>query len=116
MKISLFIGTILFSTLGWSVHAQDRHAAWQLPAVGVGNHLTTNEYGILNDFEVVRPVTIFSLGMFDSGGDGVQGAGTITVQLFQKGGRKLSLLLETVIFDAANPSERNGGCGREPTR
>ena len=73
-----------------------------------GNH-EIKDYGILNDFEVVQPITIGSLGAFDSDGDGIQGKSVITVQLFQRCGRKPHLLLESATFDAVDSGALVGG-------
>src|SRR5258708_24554817 len=48
---------------------QTKYAAWGVQDVVKGNH-DAESYGILNDFAVLKPVTIYSLGAFDSEGDG----------------------------------------------
>jgi hypothetical protein len=101
--------TLMASILAASVvaaTAQGNSAAWNVPAPAKGND-QIKDLGVLNDFQVIKPVTVDSLGYFDSDGDGIQGASVITVQLYQRS-RKPHLLLESMTFDAANPGELAG--------
>lgn len=67
-----------------------------------------------NDFRVVNPITISSLGVFSSGTNGIQGSTVLAVQVFERSGRSLGMLLETMTFDAANPGTRSGASFFKP--
>jgi hypothetical protein len=96
-----------------SVHAES-FAAWSVPTVRRGNFETKDEYGVCNDFEVLRPIIVSQLGMFDHGGDGIQGSAVVRIQLYEASGPKATLLLETMTFDAASPGELRGGFRFKP--
>ena len=114
------LGTVLrlaaaLAVLAWvpALRAQTRFNALTLPAVALGNCDVGGD-GICHDFEVLKPVTIWSLGAFDSSGDGIQGSTVLTIQLHQKSGTQSDLLLESVSFDAVNPGELIGGYRSKP--
>jgi hypothetical protein len=109
--VALITGFLVAQPLG----AQTKFTAWSLPTVAQGNFETKNDYGVRNDFEVVRPITVTELGMFDHGGDGIQGSAVVRVQLYEVSGYD-TLLLETVTFDAANPGELRGGFRFRPLK
>jgi hypothetical protein len=114
------LGTVLplsvaLAVLAWApaLRAQTRFNALTLPAAALGNY-DVGAAGIYNDFQVLQPITISQLGMFDSSGDDIQGNAIITIQLYQLSGGISSLLLETMTFDAANPGTLTGGYRYEP--
>jgi hypothetical protein len=110
--LPLWITAIVLSVVP-SVFAQNTFTAWGLATTANGNFETKNGYGICDDFEVVRPITISEFGMFDHGGDGIQGSDVVTIQLYEDSG-KGSLLLETMNFDAANSGDLHGGFRFKP--
>jgi hypothetical protein len=108
--ISSVTGLLVLCTLTFArpLFAQTKFTAWSLPTVANGNFETKKDYGVCYDFEVIQPITVSELGMFDDGGDGIQGSAVIRVQLYEDSG-KASLLLESMTFDAANSGELRGG-------
>ncbi len=101
------------------LHGQVKYSAWDLPAVTKGNHKLEDGLGIGNDFEVLAPVTIWSVGVFDDGGDGIQGGTVLKVHLYASNPdrarkRASGALLETVLFDAADPGQLVGGFRYKP--
>jgi len=89
--------------------------AYTIPVVGAGNEenatgSASNSFSICESFQVLSPIKVTQLGMFDSNGDGIQGSAIISIQLYQQNGGKLNaLLLESVAFDAANSGSLVGG-------
>jgi hypothetical protein len=93
--------------------AQSKFTAWNLPSLPNGNLETKKDYGVCYEFEVIRPIRVSELGMFDDAGDGVQGTAVVRIQLYEASG-KATRLLETMTFDAANPGELRGGFRLKP--
>jgi hypothetical protein len=54
------------------------------------------------DFDVTSDLVVSSLGVFDSNGDGIKGATTLTAQLYARNGNA-GTLLASLTFNAANP-------------
>jgi hypothetical protein len=52
--------------------------AYDVPKGTTGN-LAVPEFGVGNDFKVLSPIVISQLGVFDSGGNGIQGGMVLTV-------------------------------------
>ncbi len=99
--------------------SQTRFSAWDVRSVTEGNHHVESGLGIGNDFTVVKPVTVSSLGVFDSKGDGIQGSAVIKVHLYASNPdrarkRASGVLLETVLFDAADPGRLSGNFRYKP--
>ncbi len=117
VSFSILVGAFI-SLAPISLKGQTTFTAWDVSSAAVGNQWTKDDkgfnYGICNDFEVLAPITVSQLGMFDSGGDGIQGSGSVIIQLYQASGKKGTLLLETATFDAANPGELRGGFRFKP--
>jgi hypothetical protein len=115
-RVFLFLtGVLVVLLAAHPLAAQTALIANNVPAVSVGNEAMEGEGSAVgHDFQVLRPITISQLGVFDSGGDGVQGSAVLTVQLYQRSGASSSLLLETVAFDAVNPGTLVGGCRFKP--
>lgn len=82
--------------------------AYDVPKGTTGN-LAVPEFGVGNDFKVLSPIVISQLGVFDSGGNGIQGGMVLGVQLYERGGRHNGMLLESMTFDAVNPGKQIGG-------
>ena len=81
--------------------------AYDIPAGTKGNQADKGLW-VGNDFYVVRPITVWHLGVFDHKSDGIQGGAVLTAQLFARTGDE-GTLLETVSFDATSPGELRGG-------
>jgi hypothetical protein len=93
--------------------AENSFQAWSVKTPTEGNHLLDPGLGIGNDFAVASPVTITALGVFDSNGDGIKGGAVLKVHLYASNPDRVrkyasGVLLETVLFDAANPGELMG--------
>lgn len=91
-----------------SSSAQAEFSGWSISGVLQGNFRTKNDYGVCNDFQVLKPIVISKLGMFDDGGDGIQGSDVVKIQLYEDSGKE-TLLLESLSFDAASPGELQNG-------
>ena len=59
--------------------------AYDVPAGTVGNSFEANLV-VGNDFRVVNPITVWYLGVFNSGTNGIQGSTVLTVQLWERSG------------------------------
>ncbi|HET7626063.1 MAG TPA: hypothetical protein VFM25_12440 [Verrucomicrobiae bacterium] len=102
----------LFSSADLSL-AQPEYSAWDFP-VAEGNDQVDNGLGIGNDFEVIKPITILSLGVFDDNGDGIRGGAILKVCLYASNPdrarkRASGTLLEAVSFDATDSGKLVGG-------
>ena len=87
---------------------QTSYRAYDIPSGTVGNHATVGlEVG--DDFQVINPITISQLGVFNSGANGIQGGATLTVQLYERSGRHNGTLLATMAFNATDPGKLIGG-------
>src|SRR5262245_13312852 len=86
---------------------QTRYIAYDVPYGTLGNQAIPG-LGVGNDFRVVHPVQVWQLGVFTSGTNGIVGSTKLTVQLWERSGRREGTLLETLTFDAANPGTRSG--------
>ena len=81
--------------------------AFEVPASTIGNQDFDGALGM--DFDVLQPVTVTQLGVFDSGGDGLNR--TITSHLYN---RSSHALLATIEFSGANPGTLLGGSRFQP--
>lgn len=113
MKTSWLKGSAVFLfrailSLALPVGAQTTFIAYTIPQGTAGNQAIP-DLSVGNDFQVVSPVTISQLGVFDSGGNGIQDGGVLTVQLYERSGDSEGTLLETMTFDAASPGAQIGG-------
>jgi hypothetical protein len=88
--------------------AQNTTIAYDVPPGTPGNE-AANGLVVGNDFRVVSPITIWYLGVFNSGTNGIQGNSVLTVQLWERSGAQAGTLLETLTFDAGNPGTLFGG-------
>ena len=72
----------LWLCLGWAAAglAQDQHIAYVVPANTAGNQAFGGSLGM--DFDVLNPILVTRLGVFDDKGDGLKL--TITVRLFDR--------------------------------
>jgi hypothetical protein len=86
--------------------AQTRFVASDVAAGTAGNQAVQGR-SVASDFYVNRPITIWQLGVFDDGTNGISGSGTVTVQLYARGGNR-GELLETLTFDAASSGVLSG--------
>jgi hypothetical protein len=93
---------------GEMLQGQTRYIAYEVPYGTLGNQAIAG-LGVGNDFCVVRPIQVWQLGVFTSGTNGIVGSTVLTVQLYERSGRREGTLLETLTFDAANPGTRSGG-------
>jgi hypothetical protein len=105
MKTKLIL--LVSCLLALSLAAQTRYTAVDVPAGTPGN-MAHVAWAVGNDFYVLKPITVWQLGIFDDQGDGIQGSAVLTVQLFSHQGNS-GTLLETLTFDAANPGKLVGG-------
>lgn len=112
---ALLASTVAMFLAASPLSAQTKFTAWSLSTATQGNFRTKEDYGVRNDFEVLQPITVTELGMFDHDGDGIQGSAVIRVQLYEVSGYD-TLLLETVAFDAANPGELRRGFRFRPLK
>ena len=107
---------IITLLLSFPAAIRAQHRAWEYstsPSLK-GNHEVAGGYGIGEDFTVFKPVVVSSLGVFDDGGDGVKGQAALVVHLYASNpdrARKNNsgVLLETVMFDAADSGQLIGG-------
>ena len=115
MKRLLLLALYCMAAVCVSAQSTPAYTAYTITSVGTGNEANSgngnkNDFSICGSFQVVSPIIVTKLGMFDSGGDGVQGSTVISIQLYQQNGGKLdALLLETATFDAASPGALAGG-------
>jgi len=105
-KSLLMPGLLMAGVSFVPLHAQTM--AYNVPAGTVGNR-GAGGTSVGDDFEVISPVTISQLGVFDSGTNGIMGGATLTVQLYERSGDGGGSLLETMTFDAASPGRLVGG-------
>ena len=80
--VILLLSAAIALSVAPRLSAQNSFTAWSLPTMASGNFETKKDYGVCNDFEVLRPITISQLGMFDDGGDGIQGSAVVRIQLY----------------------------------
>ncbi|MBM3900888.1 MAG: fibronectin type III domain-containing protein [Verrucomicrobia bacterium] len=82
-----------------------------VPYVVPENTAGNQAYGgsVGNDFDVVRPIRITHLGVFDDGGDGLKR--TIKCRIYSRQTRQELALL---VFDPASPGELKGGTRFKP--
>lgn len=82
-----------------------------VPYVVPENTAGNQAYGgsVGNDFDVVRPIRITHLGVFDDGGDGLKR--TIKCRIYSRQTRQELALL---VFDTASPGELKGGTRFKP--
>jgi hypothetical protein len=107
MKLLNSFRALLVFSAATSLTAQVPYTAYDLAAPTNGNQAVKN-LTVGNDFYVVRPITVGSLGVFDDRGDGIQGEAVLAVQLFARNGND-GTLLETLTFDATSPGTLTGG-------
>ena len=107
MKLLNSFRSLLVFSAATSLTAQVPYTAYDLAAATNGNQAVKN-LTVGNDFYVVRPITVGSLGVFDDRGDGIQGEAVLAVQLFARNGND-GTLLETFTFDATSPGTLAGG-------
>ncbi len=100
-------------SLALQAEAQTSFIAYTIPNGTVGNQAMPG-LSVGNDFQVISPITISRLGVFDSGGGGIQDGAVLTVQLYERSGDRQGTLLETMTFDAASPGTQIGGCLFKP--
>jgi len=105
MVISLGGLWALFTAL--PLAAQNATIAYDVPPGVVGNQAIAG-LGVGNDFNVIYPITVSELGVFNSGTNGIQGTAELTVQLFERNGHA-GMLLQTLTFDATSPGQRING-------
>jgi len=112
---------LVMKTSSWAIHnvllmaglylatiqLQAQTIAYDAPKGTLGNEAVPNLV-VGNDFDVESPVTISQLGVFNSGGNGIQGSSELTVQLYERNGNS-GMLLETLNFDAASPGRQITG-------
>ena len=60
------------------LRAQTTYIAYTIPPGTPGNQAMPG-LSVGNDFQVIAPITISQLGVFDSGANGIQDGGTLTV-------------------------------------
>jgi hypothetical protein len=106
MKLLNSFRALLVFSAATTLSAQT-YTAYDLAAPTNGNQAVKN-LTVGNDFYVVRPITVGSLGVFDDRGDGIQGEAVLAVQLFARNGND-GTLLETLTFDATSPGTLAGG-------
>jgi hypothetical protein len=76
------------------------YIAYNVPLGVVGTQNFTAGLGM--DFEVLKSCVVTSLGVFDSGADGIDASSTMTAQLFRRT-NNAGAALATLMFTAANP-------------
>jgi hypothetical protein len=84
--------------------------AYVVPAGSIGSQAFANGYGM--DFDVRTNVVISTLGVFDSGGDGLTNV-TLTTQLYRRSGNS-GTVLATLAFTQADPGALIGGSRFKP--
>jgi hypothetical protein len=86
--------------------ARSRYIAYVVPVGTIGAEPATVCVGM--DFDVRTQIVVTALGVFDSGGDGINGGATLTAQLYTRSGNSGSVLA-TVTFTGADPGTLVGG-------
>jgi len=84
--------------------------AYIVPAGTVGSQAFANGYGM--DFDVRTNIVISTLGVFDSGADGISNA-TLTTQIYRRTGNS-GTVLATLAFTQADPGTLIGGSRFKP--
>src|SRR5439155_26997171 len=85
--------------------------AYVVDAGTVGGQAVSAGLGM--DFDVLTNIAVTHLGVFDSGGDGVNGSALLTVQLFSRSGNA-GTVLATTTFTVADPGALIGGSRFKP--
>jgi len=80
--------------------------AYIVPSGTIGNQTlpVSQTQSMGNDFDVVSPITISSLGVFDSGGDGL--VGTLIARIYN---RDTQVSVASLIFTSSDPGMLAGG-------
>ena len=107
LKLAMLAWALLFPVS--ALEAQQNKIAAMNGRAGVKGNVSIAASTIASDFSVRRPITVWQLGVFDDGGDGIQGSAVLTVQLYVRDHFNGGALLETITFDAANPGTLSGG-------
>src|SRR5262249_31768438 len=81
--------------------SRSRYIAYVVPAGTVGARGVINGLGM--DFDVVTPILVTALGVFDSGGNGIASDSTMTAQLYARNGNFSGTLLASTNFSTADP-------------
>jgi hypothetical protein len=84
--------------------------AYVVPAGTIGSQAFANGYGM--DFDVRTNIVISTLGVFDSGADGLTNV-TLTTQIYRRTGNS-GTLLATLAFTQADPGTLLGGSRFKP--
>lgn len=106
IKSSVLLAAACLSAAGGHVQAQSTlHTAYIVSAGTVGDQdLNAAPQTLGMDFKVTQPVSVVSLGIFDSGGDGLRGA--TAAHIFD---RTTGNLLATIAFTPQNAGTLIGG-------
>lgn len=102
-----------------SLIANAQFCSWNTPTIEAGNHEVAGGYGVGEDFKVIHSVEVSALGFFDDRGDGVKGQAAIIVHLYASNPDRArkndsGVMLETIVFDAANPGQLIDGFRFKP--
>jgi hypothetical protein len=96
------LGVISVSDPVTITNTRDFYIAYDVMAGTVGTQNFGNGLGM--DFDVLSPILVRQLGVFDSGSDGINGSTTLTAQLYTRSANT-GRLLATLTFTAASPGE-----------
>ena len=106
------IGGVALAAVVLGTAGADAIIAFDTPNTTVGNQASGGPYNLGEQFTVNSPVTITSLGAYDSGQNG-WGAATITVAIYQivggVGGGNDPIVGSTAAFNTSNPGSIASG-------